>query len=130
MPHTNLQMSTKIKILLFLVSLAILSPLLLRQTPKARVIKVVDGDTLRVIFEGRKEYVRLVGIDAPPLERGGRVAKDFLSKLCPVGSVINLKILGRDRYGRLLAVVYNENGINVNQRMLEEGLAVSFYQLG
>jgi endonuclease YncB( thermonuclease family) len=91
---------------------------------EARVVRVVDGDTLRVLLKnGEEEYVRLVGIDAPELKRGGEGAREFLSKLCPVGSIVRLEIVGRDKYRRLLAVVYNENGINANHRMLEENLA-------
>jgi endonuclease YncB( thermonuclease family) len=110
----------------FLVFVFLLTflPLGLQKPPKAKVIRVIDGDTLKVILNGREEYVRLAGIDAPELKRGGEISRDFLSRLCPVGSVISLKILGRDSYGRLLAVVYNENGNNVNQEMLKQNLAV------
>jgi endonuclease YncB( thermonuclease family) len=94
------------------------------RTTEAKVVKVVDGDTLRVLLkDGEEEYVRLAGIDAPELKRGGEGAREFLSKLCPVGSIVRLEIAGRDRYRRLLAVVYNENGVNLNRRMLEENLA-------
>jgi endonuclease YncB( thermonuclease family) len=94
---------------------------------EARVVKVVDGDTLRVLLKnGEEEYVRLAGIDAPELKHGGEGAREFLSKLCPVGSIVRLEISGRDRYRRLLAVVYNENGVNLNRRMLAENLAAPF----
>jgi endonuclease YncB( thermonuclease family) len=94
------------------------------RTTEARVVKVVDGDTLRVLLkDGEEEYVRLAGIDAPELKRGGEGAREFLSRLCPVGSIVHLEIVGRDKYRRLLAVVYNENGINANNKLLEENLA-------
>lgn len=93
-------------------------------------MKVVDGDTLRVLLNGKREYVRLLGIDAPELKRGGEKARNFLAQLCPAGSIIYLEIFGRDRYGRLLAEVYTENGSNVNRVLLEENLVVPFVSLG
>lgn len=92
-------------------------------------MKVVDGDTLRVLLNGKREYVRLVGIDALELKRGGEKARNFLAQLCPVGSTIYLEIFGRDRYGRLLAEVYTENGLDVNHALLKENLAVPLVSL-
>lgn len=31
----------------------------------AKVVKVVDGDTLKINYKGNEESVRLIGIDAP-----------------------------------------------------------------
>ncbi len=111
--------------LLFLLFLAtLLLGLRGGRSIEARVVKVVDGDTLKVLLKDREEYVRLAGIDAPELKHGGESAREFLSTLCPIGSTVHLEIIGRDKYRRLLAVVRNENGVNANNRMLEENLAV------
>jgi endonuclease YncB( thermonuclease family) len=114
-------------VLALLLFLAMLPLSFRHRCPEAEVVKVVDGDTLKVIFKGRTEYVRLAGLDAPSLkEARGKEARDLLSRLCPVGSTVRLQISGRDVYNRLLATVYNENGVNVNRRLLEENLAVPF----
>jgi len=31
----------------------------------AGVLKIIDGDTLRIQFQGREERIRLIGIDCP-----------------------------------------------------------------
>lgn len=117
-------------VLVFLFISGILAVLLNRGgRTRAEVLKVVDGDTLRVLLNGKREYVRLVGIDAPELKRGGEKARNFLAQLCPVGSTIYLEIFGRDRYGRLLAEVYTENGLDVNHALLKENLAVPLVSL-
>ena len=47
-----------------------------------RVIKVHDGDTISVILNGRKEKVRLIGIDSPEIKqnRGAQGQKNILKK--------------------------------------------------
>lgn len=113
----------------------------------AQVKKVIDGDTLKVELAGRKENLRLIGIDAPEIEINdkalrdskrsgqdlatinalGRKAKDHLLQLVSPGSKIRIEldVENRDRYGRLLAYVYTDSGIFINQRMLADGYAYS-----
>ncbi len=93
-----------------------------------RVEKVFDGDTVR-LADGRK--VRLIGINTPevahrnrPAQRGGEEAKRFLTKRLE-GRRIRLEFgpEREDKYGRLLAHIYDEDGVNINRLMLEQGLA-------
>ena len=35
----------------------------------AKVIRIVDGDTIRVHYKGKEEAVRLIGIDTPETEK-------------------------------------------------------------
>jgi len=82
--------------------------------PVARVTKVVDGDTLHVLYRGREDRVRLIGVDTPEVPWfGGRgqcfgpeAARYTASRLG--GRVIWLQfdLQFRDRYGRILAYVY------------------------
>jgi micrococcal nuclease len=99
----------------------------------AVVEEVVDGDTLDVTIGGRRERVRMLGIDTPELhpEEGppecfGPEAAAFTASLLPPGSAIRLErdIVGRDHYGRLLAHVYRrDDGLLVNEAILREGYA-------
>lgn len=100
----------------------------------ARVLEVIDGDTLRVALAGGvSERVRLIGLDAPELvgpERGeepyAAAAADFLGQLSPPGSVVRL-VPGeepRDRHGRLLAHVYGREGL-LAEALLTRGLALA-----
>ena len=75
----------------------------------ATVIKHTDGDTFRVLFNGRDESVRFIGIDTP--ERGDRFFDDasaFTARAAPLGTQVRLEfdVEERDRYGRLLAYVW------------------------
>jgi micrococcal nuclease len=79
---------------------------------KATVIYVVDGDTIHVRLEnGRKEKVRLIGIDTPestrPIELYGKVAATYTrKKLADKTIYLELDVAQWDKYGRLLAYVW------------------------
>ena len=81
---------------------------------RAVVVRVTDGDTLKVRLRGgRVEYVRLIGIDTPEVhgrtECGGAAASRAMKRLAPVGSRVVLVSdptqADRDRYDRLLRYV-------------------------
>lgn len=94
------------------------------------VERVVDGDTLLVYYEGRKEYVRYIGIDTPesaipdrPEECFGPEAAALNSALVSGGTVrLEFDRELRDRFGRLLAYVYAD-GLLVNAELLRRGYA-------
>jgi micrococcal nuclease len=99
----------------------------------AVVVAVIDGDTIAIEAAGRREHVRLVGIDTPesvdpqrPVECHGPEASHLLAELLPVGTEVRLErdIEARDRYGRLLAYVFRRpDGLFVNQAVAEAGEA-------
>ncbi len=101
--------------------------------PNAVVEYVVDGDTLDVVIDGKKERVRLIGIDTPetkkkdtPIECFGPEASDHLRELLPVGTAVRLErdVVGRDDYGRLLAYAYrSSDGLFVNMEIVANGFA-------
>lgn len=97
-----------------------------QQMEKARVIRVVDGDT--VVAEGGKT-IRLIGMDTP--ERGDcffNEAKEVTEKLV-LGKDIKLEkdVSETDKYGRLLRYLWLENTI-VNEQLVRDGFAqVSTY---
>jgi endonuclease YncB( thermonuclease family) len=95
-----------------------------------RVIEIVDGDTV-VLADGRQ--VRLVGIQAPKLPFGRKgfepwplagEAKAELGRLA-LGRELRLGFGGRrqDRHGRILAHLYDEEGLWLQGALLERGLA-------
>ena len=95
---------------------------------KAKVVRVIDGDTIVAEKADRKVLVRLDSIDCP--ENGqhwGDTAKYGLIKLVG-GRHVHLEEHGIDRYGRTLATIHVEGGedarwINVNERMITLGHA-------
>ncbi|MCX8061869.1 MAG: thermonuclease family protein [Anaerolineales bacterium] len=100
------------------------------QTPQlGLVIKVVDGDTIRVLLDGKEEKVRYIGIDAPESttsqEPFGREATKFNAQLVR-DQIVELyrDVSETDRYGRLLRYVV-ANSVFVNLKVVEEGYATA-----
>jgi micrococcal nuclease len=122
--------------------------------PWARVMYVNDGDTVTVRLEGRRELVRILGIDAPETEhspklaraaqragRGldeeaalGRQARDRLKELTPPGTTVGLEfdpaVPQRDQYGRLLAYLRLADGRQAGALLVDEGLAQVYRHCG
>jgi micrococcal nuclease len=92
----------------------------------ARVVAVVDGDTLTVRVDGRVERVRLIGINAP--ESGeclAGAATRRLAALVADGPVrLERDVSDRDGYGRLLRYVHADGEL-VNAALVRSGLALS-----
>lgn len=106
------------------------STLIVSKTEKAKVLKVVDGDTVDVSINSQKETVRLIGIDAPEIsdlskpQCFGKEATDKAKELLNDKAIILEKDQtqdNRDKYNRLLRYVFLEDEINFNQLMLSEG---------
>jgi endonuclease YncB( thermonuclease family) len=98
---------------------------------RARVVRVTDGDTLKVrLADGSEEYVRLIGIDTPEVhgrsECGGPEASRSMDRLAPVGSRVLLvsdpSQADRDRYDRLLRYV-ERRGRDVGKAQIATGHA-------
>jgi len=95
---------------------------------EARVAEVVDGDTV-ILDNGQK--VRLLGIDAPELEREGEPAQFLAHKAKAVltdlarGKRVGLEYdrLRYDRYGRILAFLVLPDGTNLSRELVRQGLA-------
>lgn len=104
------------------------SPTTAGERSSAKVLWVIDGDTVDVRIRGRRVRVRLDSIDCP--EDGqpwGDTAKAGLIKMIGGKSVL-LEIHGVDGYGRTIATVFAKHGqehkwINVNERMVTLGHA-------
>ena len=103
-----------------------------RRSDTARVVRVVDGDTIRVALPSGEEPVRYIGIDTPesvkpgsPVECFAKRASAFNERLV-AGERVRLvrDVEERDRYGRLLAYVYRErDGLFVNAELVRRGYA-------
>ncbi|HPL06626.1 MAG TPA: thermonuclease family protein [Bacteroidales bacterium] len=96
------------------------------------VTKVVDGDTFWVDDGSEKgKKVRLIGVDTPETlhpqkapEPYGREASEFTKSLLEGKKVrLEFDVDSLDRYGRLLAYVYLENGLFVNAELVRKGYA-------
>lgn len=114
---------------------------------EARLVTVIDGDTVRVRFGGQVQTARLLGIDTPETKHSRRLAQraaqrrrsagqearlgsqatDHLKKLTPPGSLVYLRFDPqqgrRDRHGRLLVYLVNADGVLANREMVALGFA-------
>jgi micrococcal nuclease len=97
-----------------------------------QVVRVIDGDTIQVCCIARKrEKVRYIGINTPEtkhptkgVEYYGKEAAKANRKLVEDKTVIlTFDVEQRDRYGRLLAYVFLEDGTFVNAWLVEHGFA-------
>jgi micrococcal nuclease len=103
-----------------------------RSTVHARVLRVVDGDTVQVALGRAREKVRYIGIDTPeevkpntPVQCYARRAAARNEQLVDGRAVVlRFDANPRDRYGRLLAYVYRaSDGLFVNAQLVREGAA-------
>ncbi len=90
------------------------------------VVRVDDGDSLRVVFEGSEERVRLLGINAPERDEClGDESRQSLAELVGNEAVLGLEPDRRDQFGRLLAHVFADD-MYVNRHQVSAGLAIAF----
>ncbi len=109
------------------------------------VIRVVDGDTLKVRYWGKEESIRLIGIDTPGSRVNNKTKKDakrsgqdiktttamgkkateYVESLVKQGDLITIEfdVEQRDRYGRLLCYIYLPNGKMLNEEIVKAGYA-------
>ena len=97
----------------------------------AKVQRVSDGDTFVAVVGGRRERIRVIGVDTPesvdpnrPDEPYGKEASDF-AKHHLDGATVRLAgdAEPRDRYGRMLAYVWLRDGTFWNALLVAEGYA-------
>lgn len=96
-----------------------------------RVVSVVDGDTIKVNIDGRKETIRLIGLDTPetkkpntPVQCYGKEASSHMQSLVQSKQVqleADPTQSDRDRYGRLLRYVFVGGKTNVALAQIEGG---------
>mgnify|MGYP001378696644 FL=1 len=120
-----------------------------RERKEYTITKVFDGDTFEAEANGKKEKVRMLGIDTPEKFDSDKLTRDIertkrdsetIKKLGELSSQFTRKLLegkkvlleadksqdDKDKYGRLLRYVYLEDGTFVNKKIVAEGYAVVF----
>src|SRR5205823_4283552 len=109
-------------------------------TINTTVVRVVDGDTVRLQAGDREQSVRLLALDTEESNRGsatkpvtpwGQEAKKEAQRLLPAGGAVTLEFPGnepleecwekhRDNFGRLLGFVHKD-GLDVQEHMIRQG---------
>jgi micrococcal nuclease len=99
--------------------------------PTCKVVRVVDGDTVVVMLDGRQTTVRLIGVNTPetvhpskPVERFGKEASAFLREILDGKSVrLEFEPAARrvDKFGRTLAYLRTVPGDQLVNLAIVEG---------
>ncbi len=114
------------------------------KTP-VRIVKILDGDTVRAKINDNIFSIRLIGIDCyetTPNNRAyrqaynnnltigeviknGKFSKKYLINLYKNSNVQTFEFMGLDYYKRPLGVLYFDD-VNINQKMLNHGGCLKF----
>ncbi len=95
-----------------------------------KVLKVIDGDTVKLHYNGKATNFRLIGIDTPetvhpnkPVEAFGKEASEFIRNMLLGESVyLRFDVQQIDLYGRRLAYLYRvPDGLFVNLEIVRQG---------
>ncbi|MEK7558561.1 MAG: thermonuclease family protein [Patescibacteria group bacterium] len=101
------------------------------------VRRVIDGDTIEVESSlGTKQKVRLLGINTPetvdprrPVQCFGKEASAYTKEVL-LGKSVRLETDASqdkiDKYGRLLAYIFLDNGTLFNKKIIEDGYAYEY----
>lgn len=112
---------------------------------KATVVRVVDGDTIKIEMNGHEEAVRLIGIDTPESKVNKKAKKDaiktnhdvevitamgkeatkYVKTLVRKGDTVGIEfdVQKRDKYKRLLVYAYLQDGKMLNEEIIKAGFA-------
>ena len=111
---------------------------------KATVKRIIDGDSLILDIDlgfymfMNETKIRLYGLDTPemtsedPLLRLQAImATRYLFDNLKVGDKVTIKTVldKREKYGRLLATIITKDGLNINEGLIQNKLAVSYHNL-
>jgi|APGre2960657404_1045060.scaffolds.fasta_scaffold31029_2 micrococcal nuclease len=107
---------------------------------KAKVLEIYDADTIRVEInlgfgftwrgsDNRGVEIRLYGLNAPEMrgneKESGTISRDKLKEQI-LGKEITLKTIKdkSEKYGRYLGIIIKEDGTNINEWLISEGLSI------
>ena len=136
---------TKVFLIVALFLLCLLLILTLYADETATVVDVVDGDTLMVEYNSKKESINLLGIDAPEsvMNRKAEIdsrtageslltitfkgidAKRFVERIVKKGDIVvmSFDVQARDQEGKLQGYVYLSDGRMLNEEIVRAGYA-------
>ena len=111
----------------------------------ARIIRIINGDTFTILYQGKWEEIKLLGLDMPETTLNDRVYEKALKNATTPAIIINRGLAGRefvkrylqygsqiwiefdvqkrDRFSRLLGYVYLADGRMLNEIILRAGLS-------
>jgi micrococcal nuclease len=92
-----------------------------------KVVGVTDGDTIKVLQDGKQIKVRLYGVDTPEKAQSfGRKAKKFTTNFA-ANKIVDVKPIDTDRYGCTVGIV-TVYGRSLNKELVRNGYAWVYKQ--
>jgi len=89
----------------------------------ARVVRVIDGDTISVLSGRTEVRIRLAECDAPESSQPfGYRAKQFTSSLV-FGRTVTVVPQGLDRYHRTISHIITDQGLDLSTELIRAGFA-------
>lgn len=137
-------MKIKISFILLIVFVLCSASYAASKTP-VRIVKILDGDTVRAKINDNIFSIRLIGIDCyettpnnraykqaynnnltiDEVIKNGKFSKKYLINLYKNSNVQTFEFMGLDYYKRPLGVLYFDD-VNINQKMLNHGGCLKF----
>lgn len=111
---------------------------------KATVKRIIDGDSLVLDIDlgfymfMNETKIRLYGLDTPEMNSEDSLlrlqaimATRYLFDNLQVGEKVVIKTVldKREKYGRLLATIIKKDGLNINEGLIQNKLAISYHNL-
>jgi micrococcal nuclease len=112
-------------------------------TYKAKLIRIIDGDTIDAEIDLGfnvmiRQRIRLYGIDTPESrttdlqeKEKGLAAKQRLTELLPREFIVETILNKRGKFGRILGILHaeDESGqrVNINETLVKEGHAKEYF---
>ena len=108
----------------------------------ATVVRVVDGDTIRLDIDLgfdvvlKNQSVRLYRVDTPECrtrdlkeKAAGLLSKSVVKGFVDQGSkvIIKTSLDTKGKFGRILGTIITDNGININEHLIDNNYAVEYY---
>lgn len=96
-----------------------------RSTFTVRLVKVIDGDSISVVLDGKETEIRLYGIDAPEYRQPHGSESTRALRGLFAGRELTIRPITEDAYHRTVALVF-AGGTDVSEAMIANGSAWVF----
>jgi micrococcal nuclease len=99
----------------------------------ATVSRVIDGDTVQVVVNGKRFTVRYIGVDSPESKKPGTPVQCFarestaFNRALAQGRKVRMEsdVNNVDTFGRLMRYIYLDDGRMVNEEITRAGYALA-----
>jgi micrococcal nuclease len=113
----------KLPIVILLTALCLISGQVYAASFTGKLVKVLDGDTVEVMHDGKAERIRLAQIDCPEKNQPyGQASKRYVLDIA-AHKIVTVQVETVDRYGRTVGEIFLPDGANLNKQIVGDGYA-------